>query len=59
MCRKSPCENSSFCVESVALYYFKLAYVVLHMSVKELFKKNTSKMREIGHLNRSLLIESF
>ena len=35
-------ENSSFiftvCVKSVSLYHFKLAYVVLHMAVKEFFK---------------------
>ena len=34
-------ENSSFifavCVKSVPLYRFKLAYVVLHMAVKEFF----------------------
>ena len=34
-------ENSSFiftvCVKSVSLYHFKLAYVVLHMAVKEFF----------------------
>ena len=35
-------ENSSFiftiCVKSVPLYHFKLAYVVLYVAVKELFK---------------------
>ena len=35
-------ENSSFiftvCVKSVPLYHFKLAYVGLHMAVKELFE---------------------
>ena len=35
-------ENSSFifivCVKSVSLYHFELAYVVLHMAVKEFFK---------------------
>ena len=34
-------ENSSFtlaCVKSVARYHFKLAYVILQMAVKELFK---------------------
>ena len=34
-------ENSSFilaCVKSVARYHFKLAYVILPMAVKELFK---------------------
>ena len=34
-------ENSSFvfsvCIKSVPLYHFKLAYVVLHMAVKEIF----------------------
>ena len=34
-------ENSSFiftvCVKSVPLYHFKLAYLVLHMAVKEFF----------------------
>ena len=46
------------CVKFVPLYYFKLAYVVLHMTVKEFFKP-TSKNGEIGRFNRSLLIESF
>ena len=35
-------ENSSFtftvCVKSVPRYHFKLAYVVLHMGVKEFFE---------------------
>ena len=35
-------ENSSFiftvCVKSVPLYHFKLAYVVLHIAVKEFFE---------------------
>ena len=51
-------ENSSFiftvCVKSVPCYYFKLAYVVLHMAVKEFFKP-TSKNGETGRFNRSLL----
>ena len=39
-CEANPAgENSSFistaCVKSVALYHFKLEYVVLHMAVKE------------------------
>ena len=37
-------ENSSFivtvCVKSVPIYHFKLAYVVLHMAVKEVFETN-------------------
>ena len=52
-------ENSSFifraCVKSVPLYHFKLAYVVLHMAVKE-FSKPTSKNGEIGPFNLSLFI---
>ena len=44
-------ENSSFiftvCVKSVPLYDFKLAYVVLHMAVKD----PTSKNGEIGRFN--------
>ena len=55
-------ENSSFIftvyVKSVSLYYFKLAYVVLHMAVKEVFDP-PSKMGEISRLNWFLLIESF
>ena len=55
-------ENSSFifkvCVKSVPFYRFKLAYVVLHMAVKE-FSKPTSKNEEIGRFNRSLITESF
>ena len=55
-------ENSSFiftvCVRSVPRYHFKLAHVILQMAVKD-FSKPTSKNREIGRLNRSLLIESF
>ena len=35
-------ENSSFtftvCVKSVPLYHFKLAYVVLHVTIKEFFE---------------------
>ena len=42
-------ENSSFtftvCVKSVSLYCFKLAYVVLHMAVKEFFKTHLQKWR--------------
>ena len=42
-------ENSSFiftvCAKSVALYHFKLAYVVLHMAVKELFETHFQKWR--------------
>ena len=37
------------CVKSVPLYYFKLAYLTLHMAVKE-FSKSTSKNGEIGRL---------
>ena len=42
-CEANPAgENSSFiftvCVKSVPLYHFKLAYVVLHMAVKEFFE---------------------
>ena len=40
-------ENSSFiftvCVKSVSLYHFKLAYVVLHMAVKEFFETHFQK----------------
>ena len=41
-CEANPAdENSSFifivCVKSVPLYHFKLAYVILHMAVKEFF----------------------
>ena len=53
-------ENSSFistvCVKSVPRY-FKVAYVVLQVAVKD--SKPTSKNGEIGRFNRSLLIESF
>ena len=38
------------CVKSVSLYHFKLAYIVLHMAVKE-FSKILSKNREIGRFN--------
>ena len=48
LCFKRTCErnavgeNSSFiftvCVKSVSLYHFKLAYVDLHMAVKEFFE---------------------
>ena len=38
------------CVKSVPLYYFKLAYVVLHMAVKEFFE-TTSKNGEVGRFN--------
>ena len=47
-------DNSSFiftvCVKFVPLYHFKLAYVFLHIAVKE-FSKSTSKNREIGRFN--------
>ena len=41
-CEANPVgEESSFiftvCIKSVALYHFKLSYVVLHMAVTELF----------------------
>ena len=62
-CEANPAvENSSFiltvCVKFVPLYHFKLAYVVLHMAVKEFFKP-ISKNGETDRFNRSLLIESF
>ena len=40
----------TICIRSVPLYHSKLAYVVLHMAVKE-FSKPTSKNGEIGHFN--------
>ena len=46
-------------VISVPLYYFKLAYVMLHMAVKKVFETDFSKNGEMGRFNRSLLIESF
>ena len=55
-------ENSLFiftvCVKYVPLYHFKLAYVIIHMAVKE-FLKPTSKNGETGRFNWSLLKESF
>ena len=49
-------ENSSFiftvCVKSVPLYHFKLAYVVLHMAVKEFFE-TCLQNGEIGQLSVS------
>ena len=55
-------ENRSFiftvCVKSVPLYHFKLAYVVLHIAVKEFFK-TISNNGEIGGFIQSLLTESF
>ena len=52
ICKANPAgENRSFiftvAVISVPLYHFKLAYVVLHMTVSKL----TSKNEEIGHFN--------
>ena len=48
-------ENSSFistvCVRSVPFYHSKLAYVVLHMFVKDFFSDLTSKNGEIGCFN--------
>ena len=45
-------ENSSFifavCVKSVPLYHLKLAYVVLHIVVKEFFETNFQKWRTGG-----------
>ena len=54
-CEANPAgENSSFiftvCVKSVPLYHFKIAYVVLHTAVKELFEP-TSISGEIGRFN--------
>ena len=47
-------DNSSFIftvrLKSVLLYHFKLAYVVLHMAVKEFFETQ-SKNGDIGHFN--------
>ena len=55
-------ENSSFiftvCVKSVRLRHFKLAYVFLHVAVKEFFKP-TSKNGEIGRLFALYLQSSF
>ena len=44
-CETNPLvENSSFiftvCIKSAPLYHVKLAYVVLHMAVKEFFETN-------------------
>ena len=55
---KAAGENSSFILQYVPFYRFKLANVVLHMAVTNC-SKPTSKNREIGRFNRSLLIESF
>ena len=54
-CEANPAgENSLFIltiwVKSVPLHHFKLAYVVLHMAVKEFFEP-TSKNREISLFN--------
>ena len=35
-------------VKSAPLYHFKLAHVVLHMAVKELFEAHFPKIGEIG-----------
>ena len=57
-CEANPVgENSSFiftvCVKSVPLHHFKLAYVALHMAVKECFKamNYNSENGEIGYFN--------
>ena len=55
LCEANPAgENSTFistvCVKSVPLYHFKLAYVVLHLAVKEL-SKPTFNNGEIGRFN--------
>ena len=49
-CKVNPAgENTSFIstafVKSVPLYHFKLAYLVLHMPVKEFFEKQILKCR--------------
>ena len=49
---------SQFVSNLFQIYHFKLAYVVLHMAVKN-FSKPTSKNGEISRFNRSLLKESF
>ena len=53
--------NSSFiftvCVKLVPLYHSKLAYVILHIAVKEFFE--TSKNGDTGRFKRALLKESF
>ena len=55
-------ENSSFtftvCVKSVPHYHFKVACIVLQIAVNEVFETH-SKNGEIGHINQSLLAESF
>ena len=47
-------ENSSFtltvCIKSVPLYHFKLAYVVLHMAVKETFLNPLLEMEKLAVL---------
>ena len=55
-------ENSSFiftvCVKSVPRHYFKLAYVILQMAVKEVFE-STSRNGEIGCFSRLYLQSHF
>ena len=57
-CEDNPVgENSSFIftvsAKSVQLYHFKLAYIVLHMAVKEFFESHFQKWR-----NRSFYLQS-
>ena len=47
----------SVCVKPVPLYYFKLAYVVIRMAVKN-FSKPVFKNGESGRFNQSLLMKS-
>ena len=63
-CEANPAgENSSsiltVCVKSIPLYHVKVGYVVLHIRLSKNLLKPTSKNREIGRFDRSLLIESF
>ena len=59
--------NSPFiftiCIKSIEPYYFKLAYVVLHVAIKQFFHAHThthtSKNGEVSRFTRSLLMESF
>ena len=48
----------SVCVKSAPLFHFKLAYVVLHMAVKEFIEIRIQQSRNRSFY-QSLLIESF
>ena len=61
-CEANPAgENSSFIftirVKSVPLYHFKLAYVVLHVAVKEFFRSPLLKMRKYSVLILRVLFD--